>query len=759
MKKYNRVIALLAATSMSASLLAGCTQGQAPAQTDTPAAQTSESTDTAATEATEAPAETAEADSDLPTLVGVEEDTRLAADAYSELWNVDGYQEESTTVYNRILGEFNEEYQKSLETDNISERYALMAVAEAKLLGSGVFIPLSTRGGNYAVRRHAPGSVTTTLWGNDEYRLHNVIAVTDFIAKEDYVALKEKLEELRGTGTYQEEAKKYLEEKGYTLTDTFNYPNTSDAKTWDVLATSRSADSEKLVNLYDGLMEYDAENVQQPALAESYEVSDDGLTYTFHIREGVKWVDSQGREVADLTADDFVAGMQHMMDAMGGLEYLVQGVIVGANEYINGESTDFSTVGVKAVDDYTLEYTLTQDTPYFLTMLSYGVFAPLSRSYYEGQGGQFGQGTGSGNYGTDPDHIAYCGPFLVTSYTEGNSIVMKANPSYWNKDNQNIKTLNWVFEDGTDVTKAYNDCLAGTLTSVALNTSTIETAKADGNFDKNVIVTDTEATTYCGFINTNRKAFANFNDATVTKSEKTVWDAQRTFVAMQNKDFRLALVTSLDRASYNAQREGEDLKLNNLRNSYTPGTFVTLPEEVTVDINGTATTFAAGTNYGEIVQAQLDADGVEVKAWDPTAADGVGSSDGYDGWYNPTYAKAELAKAFEQLATQGVEISKENPIQIDLPYFSGSEVYTNRANALKQSVETSLDGQVVINLVKCESQDDWLYAGYYPEYGYEMNADMMDVSGWGPDYGDPQTYLDTMLPDYAGYMVKSLGVF
>ena len=231
MKKYNRVIALLAATSMSASLLAGCTQGQAPAQTDTPAAQTSESTDTAATEATEAPAETAEADSDLPTLVGVEEDTRLAADAYSELWNVDGYQEESTTVYNRILGEFNEEYQKSLETDNISERYALMAVAEAKLLGSGVFIPLSTRGGNYAVRRHAPGSVTTTLWGNDEYRLHNVIAVTDFIAKEDYVALKEKLEELRGTGTYQEEAKKYLEEKGYTLTDTFNYPNTSDAKT------------------------------------------------------------------------------------------------------------------------------------------------------------------------------------------------------------------------------------------------------------------------------------------------------------------------------------------------------------------------------------------------------------------------------------------------------------------------------------------------------------------------------------------------
>ena len=179
MKKYNRVIALLAATSMTASLMAGCGNTEAPAQTDTPAEQTSESTETAATEATEAPVETAEADSDLPTHVGVEEDTRLAADAYSELWDVDGYQEESTTVYNRILGEFNEEYQKSLETDNIAERYALMAVAEAKLLGSGVFIPLSTRGGNYGIRRHAPGSVTNTLWGNDDMRFHNVIATTN----------------------------------------------------------------------------------------------------------------------------------------------------------------------------------------------------------------------------------------------------------------------------------------------------------------------------------------------------------------------------------------------------------------------------------------------------------------------------------------------------------------------------------------------------------------------------------------------------
>ncbi|MBP3199252.1 MAG: peptide ABC transporter substrate-binding protein [Butyrivibrio sp.] len=756
MKKYNRVIALLAATSMSASLMAGCGNTATPATESTDSAQqtetaTTQSSDTTAAETTA----TETTESEGASLVGVEPDTRLASEAFSELWDVDSYQTESSDLYNKVLGEYYEEYQKALEAETLSERYALEAIAEAKLLESGVFIPLSTRGGNYAVSRMAPGSVTKVLWGNDDERWHNAIVTTEFITSEDHLALKEMLNELRGTGTYQTEAKKYLEEKGYTIKDSYNYPSTSDPVTWDVLATSRQADSRILIQLYDGLMEYDVENVQQPALAESYEVSDDGLTYTFKIREGVKWVDSQGREVADLKADDFVAGMQHMMDAMGGLEYLVQGVIVGADAYINGETTDFSTVGVKAVDDYTLEYTLEEETPYFTTMLSYGVFAPLSRSYYEGQGGQFGQGASAGQYGTDADHIAYCGPFLVTSFTEKNSIVFKANPSYWNKDNQNIKTLTYVYEDGTDVTKSYNDAIAGTVDGVALNTSTIETAKADGNFDKFQYTVDTDATTFNGFLNINRKAYANFNDASVGVSAKTVYEGQRTSIAMQNQAFRLAVCASLDRASYNAQKTGEDLKLNSLRNSYVPGNFVTLPEDVTVDINGTATTFKAGTYNGEITQAQLDADGVQIKAWDAETL----SSDGFDGWYNPDYAKESLATAIEELAAQGVEVSAENPIQIDLPYFSGSEIYTNRANAFKQSLESALDKNVVINLVACESADDWYYAAYYPEYGYEFNCDMCDVSGWGPDYGDPQTYLDTMLPDYAGYMVKSIGIF
>ena len=194
------------------------------------------------------------------------------------------------------------------------------------------------------------------------------------------------------TSPYAAEAAKLLESKGYTIKDTYAPGGkfSSDPKTWDILATSRAADAEAIVNTYDGLVEYDCENVMQPALAESWEVSDDGLTYTFHLRQGAKWVDSQGREVGEVKADDFVAGMQHMMDVMGGLEYLIEGIIVNASEYISGDVTDFAEVGVKAVDDYTVEYTLCQPTSFFMTMLGYNVFAPMSRSYYESKGGKFG---------------------------------------------------------------------------------------------------------------------------------------------------------------------------------------------------------------------------------------------------------------------------------------------------------------------------------------------------------------------------------
>ncbi len=672
------------------------------------------------------------------------------------------YNAMSAAIYDAQLGAFNTLYQAAKEEQNVSKRYALMAQAEAKLLEAAVLIPGTTNGGNYGLSRVAKRSASTVLWGNDSDRFHNVLVTTELISAEDQTHLKAMWNEVRGTGTYSQKATDYLKEKGYTLKDTYNMGYASDPKTWDALATSRSADSEAIVNTYDGLVEYDNENEIKPALAESWEVSEDGKTYTFHIRQGAKWVDAQGREVADVKADDFVAGMQHMLDAGGGLEYLVENIIVNALEYNTGDVTDFAEVGVKATDDNTVVYTLCQPTSYFITMLGYNVFAPMSRTYFESKGGVFGKDdykaavdAGTMKYGQTVNDIAYCGPYTVTNYTAENTIVFQANPTYWNKDNITIKTLTWKFNDGKDPTKAYEDTKAGTLDGCGLSSASLEACKADGNFEKYCTVSDTDATSFVLFLNLNRNAYANFNDETKAVSTMTDDQKKRTDAAMLNVHFRRAIGMGLDIATYNGQVVGEELKLNSVRNSYTPGNFVALEEDVTVEINGESKTFAKGTYYGEIMQAQIDADGVKIKVWDAENQ----TSDGFAGWHNPANAYEELQQAITELKEFGVEISKDNPIVMDLPYYSGADIYTNRAQTLKQSVEEALQGCVVVNLVSCADAQEWYYAGYYTESGKDANYTLYDVSGWGPDYGDPATYLDTMLGDGAGYMAKCLGLF
>lgn len=671
----------------------------------------------------------------------------------------EGYDETSTELYNEALGDFNDALATAKEAETVDERYALMAVAEGKLMESAMMYPLTSRGGMYAMYRMAPRTKDYTLWGSDNDRYHQYVVTTDFIKAEDYNEMRAKWDELKGTGTYESWVKEYLAGKGYTLKDSFSMPYASDPVTWDGLATSRAADTDAIINTYDGLMEYDVEGTLQPALAESYEVSDDGLTYTFHLRKDVKWTDSQGREVDTVKADDFVAGMQHMCDAQGGLEYLVQGVIKNVSQYISGEVTDFDEVGVKAVDDYTVEYTLEEPCSYFMTMLGYTIFMPMSRSYYQSQGGKFGAEYDSSaadyQYGKDSNSIAYCGPYLVTNATAKNTIVFKLSDSYWNKDNVNIKTLTWLFNDQSDVTKMYTDAKAGTVDYVNLNTSTMETAKSEGLYDQYAVVSDTDATSFMAFYNINRTATANANDGTTAKSTKSDEEIQRTNKALQNVHFRRAISFAADRGAYNAQQVGEDLKYTSLRNTFTPGYFVSLSKDTTIQINGTDTTFPAGTYYGEIVQKQIDADGVKIKVWDAENK----TSDGFDGWYNPENAVEELNTAIEELAEEGITIDESNPIQIEYPYPSAVEVYTNKANSYKKSVEAALGGKVVINLVDAVDLDGWYYAGYYVNYGYEQNYDVYDVSGWSPDFGDPCSYLDTMLPDYEGYMTKCFGIF
>ena len=149
---------------------------------------------------------------------------------YADL--LDNYDELSSAIYADVLGEFQSTYEKAYEAETVSERYALMALAEAKLLESGVMLPTTTAGGNYAISRAVPYTSSSQMWGNDADRYHNLLVATELITVAHRDELKAMWAELKGTGTWEAEAKKFLEDNGYTLTDSYSMGYSSDPQTW-----------------------------------------------------------------------------------------------------------------------------------------------------------------------------------------------------------------------------------------------------------------------------------------------------------------------------------------------------------------------------------------------------------------------------------------------------------------------------------------------------------------------------------------------
>lgn len=743
-----KTLALLLAVVMVASLFAGCGSNDTPSTT-APAAST----------ATVPAADTGDGDA----YTGPDWEAIDAMD----------YDSASDAVYEWNLGEFNAYYQTAKqEITDLDLRMALMAMAEAKLMESGVFAPVYGNGGNYAMGRMVPRTQTTTSWGLDEYRWYTTIVANELITAADRNELIKLWSESADAAAWSEAAKKFLTDNGYTLSDSYDFNINYELETWDCIATSMTSDAYFIAPTYSPLLEYDVKNVQQPGLAESYEVSDDGTTYTFHLRQGVNWVDQQGRVIGEVTADDWVASMEHVADNNDALGYLMTSTdgcgIKNYDAYINGEIADFAEVGVKAVDDYTLVYTLEKPFPAFLSMMGYGCFAPLNRSFYKSQGGTFsaeGDAYTSGKYGTSPSTIAYCGAFLVTNYTEKNVTSYKVNPEYWNADAMNVHSVNIYFNDNSDVLRSYNEVKDGTIDAAGFNSSAVvksKEEKPEGKdetyFDLYVYTTTNDATTYCGWVNLNRGSWTNFNDSTVGVSAQDDATKARTRSALNNQNFRLAMAMAFDRGAFNSTIVGEELKFASLKNSYVTGNFQTLAADLTVDVNGESKTFPAGTYYGEIMQAQLDADGVPLKVWDPEADGGVGSGDGFDGWFNADNAVAYLEKAIAELAQIGVEVSAENPIHVDAPYGTYSESLVNRMQAYKQSIENVLGGRVIVDLIPYDDSTNFSYSYYRTGNGNEANYDITPgTSGWGPDYGDAQTFLDTIQP--YGYMTKNIGLY
>ena len=449
MKRFQSLIALMLCAAMLFAATA-CASTSSPVTDDG-------ATTPAPAEESAAPAETGEA----------------AAEPEETPFTVSDDDEE---IYMNNLGNFYDAYEEAIAADNVSECYALLAIAEAKALESGVCTPMYGGTAGYNMSRIVYCSNGYAPWRGTMSDMTHMLVTNEIILKEDYDYLKTLRNELVGTGTYMDKAKEYLTSKGYTFRDTYTATFVDNPTTWDIFAASSSNDSGIIGPTYDYLFAYNAEGEMEPHLAESCEISDDGTTYTIRIRPGQIWVDSQGRKIADVVADDWVAAAQHEADLQNC--YDLNMYIAGMTEYLSGENTDFSTVGIKALDDYTLQYTLKEPATYFMSLFQGTDFVPLCRSYFLSQGGAFGlaeyaeaSAQPSYVYGTDQNHIAICGQFLCTNMTEKNSVTYVLNENYWAADQVNLKAVKLVFNDGSDVSRVYDDFINGNTVTMYLNAS------------------------------------------------------------------------------------------------------------------------------------------------------------------------------------------------------------------------------------------------------------------------------------------------
>lgn len=204
--------------------------------------------------------------------------------------------------------------------------------------------------------------------------------------------------------------------------------------TINYLITASTNEFGVAANLVDTLVDYDKYGVVKPALATEWSVSDDQLVWTFKLREGVKWVRNDGSEYAEVVAQDFVDSLEYILDSTNesSTANIVYSVIKNAEKFYNGEIADFSEVGVKARDKYTLEYTLERPTPYFLSMVTYVCFFPVNGDFLEEVGELFG---------TDNESLLYNGAYIMEIFEPQNRRVLVANENYWDKENVHIKKL------------------------------------------------------------------------------------------------------------------------------------------------------------------------------------------------------------------------------------------------------------------------------------------------------------------------------
>ena len=485
---------------------------------------------------------------------------------------------------------------------------------------------------------------------------------------------------------------------------TFSYIYETDPDNLNYLTTGKAATANITSNVVDGLLENDRYGNFVPSMAEDWSVSKDGLTYTYTIRKDAKWYTSEGEEYATVKAQDFVTGLKYAADKKSDGLYLVQESIKGLDAYVKGEIKDFAEVGIKALDDHTVQYTLNKPESFWNSKTTMGVMAPVNEEFLNSKGDDFAKGT-------DPSSILYNGPFLLKSIVAKSSVEFEKNPNYWDKDNVHLDKVKLSFWDGQDTNKPTEAFKDGSFTMARLFPTSASYSETEKTFKDNIVYTQQDSTTYLVGTNIDRQSYKY-------TSKTTDEEKASTKKALLNKDFRQAIAFGFDRTAYASQVNGASGATKLLRNLFVPPTFVQ----------------ADGKNFGELVKEKLVTYGDE---WS-----NVNLDDAQDGLYNPDKAKAEFAKAKTALQAEGVKF----PIHLDMPVDQTNTTKVQRVQSFKQSVEENLGSDNVVIDIQQLQKDDVQNITYFAETAAGEDWDISDNVGWSPDYIDPSTYLDIIKP-------------
>ncbi|PCS00929.1 peptide ABC transporter substrate-binding protein [Lactococcus fujiensis] len=497
----------------------------------------------------------------------------------------------------------------------------------------------------------------------------------------------------------------------------YTYVYSTDPTTMDYLATNQAVNSTIYSNFEDGLMENDPDGNYVGALAKSWSVSADGKTYTYKLRSGVNWVQADGSTYAPVKASDFVTGMKHAVSAKSTMLYLVQPLIEGLDDYVNGKTKDFSKVGIVADDKAgTVSYHLTQPASYWNSLTTYSILFPVNADFLASKGENFGNVS-------SPDNILYSGPYTLSNFTSKSVIEMKANPSYWDKKNVHVKSVKLNYNDGSQPSALFTQFDKGVYTQATVYPNDSSYKQVLKNYKDDVTYGLTGATTYNITFNLNRESYK------LTKKTDSA-EKESTKKAILNRDFRAAISYALNREDYLAQVSGKTGAVNKVRNSLVPTTFVNID----------------GKPYGDTVKSTLDS--LDSSVWKDTNI-----NTGNNSAFNPTVAKAEFAKAKTALEKEGVKF----PIHLDLPQDQSGTLLINQAKSLKESVESTLGKENVVIDLNLADQDAYYAATYMATSGAQSDFDISSASGWGPDYIDPSTYLN-IYDSRHGDMLQTLGL-